>query len=1049
MQFLYAGVQAGELSPLTEGRVDLEALRSGCRLMRNMFSHKLGPGFQRPGFLLRGLCHDQTTKTRLVPFTFSSAVTYRIELGHHFARFWHGNSLVVTQAGIPAGSGVISAVGQPLVLQTPWSESEIYQVNFSQANDVVWLSHRGHWTRRLIRHGVQDWRIDELPVSFPPLRDPNASNVTVAAINGTTGIVDLVATGAIFDAGDIDGYYGISHRRNLPFKEMSLSAGSGTASVVLTLTAIAVAGMQFSVGSGDNLRVYTWISNDPAVTPGAYQVRVGAVDAEDSMENAVKAILGTVDAAVGPGTLAHPLLTARSGGVFANSVPATGRLTFTGNDLTAGTNDQFRITGPTNDFNYIYSDDVTSGGPRDVKRGATMAESRENAFKAITATGTAGVHYTAGTMAHADVTAAISAAPNALDVTAVAGGVGGNSIQTTVSHTGAMSWGAATLTGGADSNSAKLIIEAKSAGEAGNTIPVSTTMGNASWSSPTLVGGASITPATTGTSETVRINGTWEVFTYGRWDGTLTLKQERLPGVGETVRTFTSRHGDFNAQVSDIVEGEKVMWLEYEGTGQEVDGAPPRAVLSALDALVHGVVKILTVAPGGLSATAEVIRELHSTDPTFDWAEGAWSTRRGFPAAVTAHQQRLYFGRDNTVWGSQVTGFGDFQRTTLEDAGFTYDLATTESSPIVSLTSKNGLIILTEGAEWIMDGGPDSAAITASRVRAERRSGNGSAAVQPVVVNSSVLFVQDGGTVLNEYLFDFARSEYEAVDLTELAEHLGDEKLIQLAWAPNPHPLLFGVTDAGSLLSMTYRRKAGMIAWAKHTTPLGVFESVCSTPGLGGVSEVWVTVRRTIGGGAVVRTVESYDTAHWSKVKTGAGALLNVADGAVVYSGAPVTTISGLSHLEGCTVGILGDGGIQADRTVTGGQITLERSASSVVVGLINDAALQPMLAEIQMRDGSSMGRRFRIAAIDVKFFQTGACKYADDESKVTGTGLYDVDFRTGQQPTGTAVPLFTGQRTLDLDGGFQDSTRLILRNRSMLPLHVLALVLGVNVHGD
>jgi hypothetical protein len=1039
MQFLYAGFQAGELSPLLDGRVDLEALRSGCRLMRNAIPQKLGAGFQRPGFLFQGLCHAQATKTRLIPFTFSSAVTYRIELGHYYARFWHGDNLVVTQAGVPAGSGVVSAAGTPLVLQTPWSESEIFQVNLTQANDVLWLSHRSHWTRRLIRHGVEDWRIDELPVSFPPLRDPNAANITLAA-SATAGPVNLVASGAIFHPGDAGGYYGISHRRNLPFKEMSLSAGSGTASAVLTLTAIAVAGEKVSVGSGADLRVYTWVDN--AAEPVAYQVRIGAANPQDSTANLLKAMTGTVDAAVGPGTLAHPLVTAEDGGTFPGGTKAIGTLTFFNNNLVYAADDQFRITGPTHDRIYTYRYTLT-GAAWEVKLGATMAESIANAIKAVTGTGTAGVHYGPGTVAHADVDAVLGTAANSILFTAKVAGTAGNAIATTVANTASMAFGAGTLTGGVATASARLVVKARLAGSDGNGIPVSETMASGSWNTPTLTGGASISII----GETVRINGSWEVFTYGRWHGILTLKQERTAGVWETVRTFTSRN-DFNAQSSDVVEGEKPMRLEYEGTGEEVDGAAPRAVLSALDALVHGVVKIKTVGSDGMSATAEVIRELHSTEPTYDWAEGAWSVRRGFPVAATVHEQRLMFGRDNTVWGSQVSGFDNFQRTTLEDASFAYPLSATQSNPIVSLASQRGLIILTEGDEWLMDGGPQSAAITAGKVRAERRSGNGSAAIQSVLVNSSLLFVQDGRAVLNEYLFDFQRDDYEAVDLTELAEHLGDEKFVQLAWAPNPHAVLWAVTDAGSLLSMTYRRKSGMIAWAKHTTPLGAIESVCSTPGPGGISEVWAAIRRTIAG-TTVRTVEKFDPSHWSKVKSGAGSLLNVADGAVVYSGAPVSTLSGLSHLEGCTVGVLGDGGVQADKVVTGGQIPLGRPASHVVAGLVNDVALQPMLAEIALRDGTSVGRRFRVVQLDVKFYQTGACQYADDETKVAGEGLYAVDFRAATHATATPVPLFTGQRTLDLAGGFQDSTRVILRNRSMLPLHVLALVLGVSIHGD
>lgn len=741
-----------------------------------MIPRALGGAFQRPGFLTVGLQHSQTSRARLMPFAFSSAVTYRIELGSGYARFWLGARLCVHQPGL-FGSEYLSEPGAPLRLVLPYSADEAFAVQFAQANDVIWMAHPNHWPRRLIRFGEEDWRVELMPMSAPPLRDPNAKEITLAASAVSGDVILTAAGGDVFDPGDVGGYYEISHRRDLPFGEMNLTAA--------------------------------------------------------------------------------------------------------------------------------------------------------------------------------------------------------------------------------------------------------------------------------GTTAAVRVTGKWEVFTYGKWSGNLFLEKERVPGTWETIRTWKSVN-DFNAQSVGEVDGDTSLRLRYAGTGTAIDGVPPRCQLSAIDATVRGLVKITGVS-SPTSATATVVRALHDTSPTVTWAEGAWSTRRGFPRAVTLHGQRIIFAgtrsQPQNVWGSAVNGYDDFERTTLADAGFSYQIAAVQSNAIMWVTSQKGLLIGTEGDEWIMDGGSNGEPLTAQNVRAERRSGHGSADVQAQLIGSAVVFVQTGGTILNEYLFDFQQQGYEAIELTELAEHLGDERFVQFAYAQNPHSILWAVTEAGSLLSLTYKRRNQTLAWAKHTTPAGVFESVCTTPGPGGVHEVWVTVRRTIGA-ATVRTVERMDTDHWRKVKASETRQLCSADGAVrMETGTATAEITGLGHLEGALVQVLADGAIHPDRRVTGGVVTLAYPATAAVVGLAVQAELQPMPVEFQMQDGgASFGRRFRIPDVDLKLWQTGGKpSYADDlDGKV-----FDIPLRTASDIPGAPVPLYTGTKRLAIPARHHETTRIVLRNASMLPLHVLSMVMQVGVYGE
>lgn len=775
MRVLITGFGAGEFSPLLEGRTDLAAAASGCRRLRNAIPRAIGGAFQRPGFILAGMTQDQAYPTRLLPFAFSNAITYRIEIGQYFARFWIGNVLCIHQAGL-TGPQYLSVPGEPLRLATPWSAVEAFRVQLAQANDVIWLTHDDHLQRRLIRYGLEDWRIEEMPMEVPPMRDPNALDAVTLAASAVSGGITLTAAGGnVFNPLDVGGYYEVAHRRDLPFADLSLMANANTAGL--------------------------------------------------------------------------------------------------------------------------------------------------------------------------------------------------------------------------------------------------------------------------------RITGKWEVFSYGKWTGTLYLERQMTTGAWEVIRSWKSIK-DFNAQATGEVDGDVVMRLRYVGTGTTVDTVDPRAQLGAIDATVRGLVKV-TGYTSPTVVTGTVVRPIHATTATVVWAEGAWSPRRGYPRAVTLHGQRIIFAgnrsQPQTIWGSAVNAFNNFERTTLEDAGFAYQIAAQQSNAIVWLTSQKGLLIGTEGDEWILDGGDNGAALTAATARAERRSGFGSENIQAALIGSAVVFVQTGATILNEYVFDFAQQGYEAVELTELSEHFGDERFVQFAFAQNPHSVLWAVTEAGSLLSLTYKRRNQTLAWAKHTTPLGLFESVCCTPGPNGVHEVWVTVKRTIGG-FNYRTVERMDPGYWAKVKAGETRQLCVGDGAVVRGMAATTLITGLGHLEGAEVAVLADGAVHAPRRVLGGQITLSSAATAVVVGLPPLVEIQPMPVEIQMDTGSSFGRRFRVPDIDVKLWQTGgAPTYADERDGKS----FDIALRTGYDAPDAPVPLFTGTKKIPFPARHQQATSIILRNETLLPLNILSLVMQVDINGE
>lgn len=147
-------------------------------------------------------------------------------------------------------------------------------------------------------------------------------------------------------------------------------------------------------------------------------------------------------------------------------------------------------------------------------------------------------------------------------------------------------------------------------------------------------------------------------------------------------------------------------------------------------------------------------------------------------------------------------------------------------------------------------GGDESGILSPGAVNPQRISANGSATYpSPLPVNDSALYVQARGGVVRDLLAGEAGS-----DLTVTAQHLVDGyTILEWCYQQTPHSIVWAVRDDGVLLSLTYQRETGVLAWARHVTD-GAVESVACVPE-GDEDAVYLVVNRTING-STVRYIE-------------------------------------------------------------------------------------------------------------------------------------------------------------------------------------------------
>ncbi len=556
----------------------------------------------------------------------------------------------------------------------------------------------------------------------------------------------------------------------------------------------------------------------------------------------------------------------------------------------------------------------------------------------------------------------------------------------------------------------------------------------------------SLALTTDAASASLLVLGQWELITYGTWGGDIYLQKESSPGVWENIRTWQAQTGETNIQATGRVDKATNLRLNFDYLASS--GTPaPRAQLSAIDPEVHGLVKITAVTSSTV-ASMTVIRDLHAATATTEWAEGAWSIKRGHPRACAIHQQRLVFAgctaEPQKVWGSALGGFNDFQLLDFDDAAYAILVAAQEANPIVWLVSQDGLIVGTEGDEWLMDSG-DQVISATNPPYSKRKTKIGSANVQAQLVGSVVLFVQRGGRAMREYVFAFDEQNYKAPDLTQLADHMTAGGVAQFTFAQNPDSTIWAVTGDGRLLSCTYRRESEVVAWAQHPTN-GVFESVATIYGAGDADEVWFSVKRTIGG-VTSRHIERFDPAHWTNLMLGdsvRGLVVHFDCATRVVSETNLATVTGLTYLNGATVSVRVDGAEQTDKTVSAGAITLDEPGKQIVLGLPYTSRLQPFLFDTQLPDGTSQGLEKRTPEIRVRLHLTGAMERADSPD----AEFYPLPMRQASHLVNAPPPLYTGlTEPLYMQANFQDGTNFELRTTGGEPLNILMVVAQTGIH--
>ncbi len=418
---------------------------------------------------------------------------------------------------------------------------------------------------------------------------------------------------------------------------------------------------------------------------------------------------------------------------------------------------------------------------------------------------------------------------------------------------------------------------------------------------------------------------------------------------------------------------------------------------------------LITAFGSSTSVTATVINTLGGTTAVTTWRLGAWSTTTGYPAVVTIFEQRLCFAaspaQPQTLWLSTTGSYEDM--TPSSTAGvvaasdaLTYTLGSNKVNVIRWLIGGTKLFIGTMGEEFTMDGGNAAlSAVNPPLVKSNSSEGS-SAYALPARVASLILFLQRSQRELRAMKFDLIEDTFQTQEVSIIAEHLFKRPFtgFRMSYQARPDHTVWITRSDGKLLSFTYYPAEKVEGWALHATS-GVYYDVNVIPSADLYSDQsWYVTQRAKGDLSLKYYIEmqNFD--------------FNV-DSGLQYSGAPATSVTGLAHLEGRTVKIIGDGAVYDDKVVTNGAVALEYggvagpAASSIIVGLAfsPNPKIETLRPAYKDTHGTVRSRFKHWVTVFVGLFETMGLT-------INGKQL---QYRKPSDPMDSVEPNFTGEKPI------------------------------------
>lgn len=995
---------SGELSPLIDSRSDVEKYSSGCRHLDRFYPRIYGAAERIQGTKYISSQYISTnTLVRKIPFIFSSTVSYSLEFGDEYIL----PRSIVTNGGVKVtinGNEVVQTLN---MITSPYLAADLFELQYKQLGDTMWITHRNYAQRKLTRVTQADFELNEVEYKKGPflirndLISPDATNAAYMILSATDS--NVVSTGddnqqLVFAANPKAQTFTplsdctITSITLKLFKHVTTPGTISSVSVNIYNTVFGLFGSNYVYGpTGSSLGGVTISEATIVATSQATAAFYGGAPSSTITLNGGTTYAIVVSSVGGNGTDDYV-------GWNADNTPAAG-----------STNDRFQTLNSTNS-------------------GVTwtqMTPDRTSMFNVQEAI-TAYIPGSTGTMSC--VTDDGSTAVNYFEA-----GHLGSLFKLTFPRTDKVSKGKYTGGGASDANPFILCAPIDVKGSMhfnlkghlrAATVELQRNENSAGW-------------------ETVEI---YEVIndvneTYSRVEDADNVQYRAII----TAITFTTTDPYLKANIT-------------------VANSMQDCVVKVTSVTSSSAVAIeVMTGKGTTGITRRWAEGAWSPLRGFPVSTAFYEDRCCFTAMKDIQTQVLY---DNapphsepslpTAWHSHTGDYENFEAG-VKDAD-SFEVTIPSANDVRWIESMEALVLGTSGDEWRIGSNKMQQPITPTNYSVRQQSSYGNKLIQPMKINDQLLFVNFVGRKLLESAYD--GDKYRAIDLTSLAEHITLTGIVDMAYQRNPDSIIWCVLADGSLIGMVYEKYEKVIAWFK--VPIdGKVQSVCVTTSAD-EDDVWISIKRNIGGSDVIyiekfasRTFTYIEDAYFIDagltytlseiVQSGGEDVLW--DGRIVMIGSTFHTVSELDHLNGETVSVLADGEPYAYLPVASGSITLPTGVypQKVQVGLPYRSKLQPMRIVISSGAGSSAGLITRIPKMNISFLNTMDAEYGANDDTLLEINWDDTRWENSAD---TVTGTFTGEVDVTLNGGFSVLNPIIISTDAPLPCVVRSIMPRLEVTG-
>jgi hypothetical protein len=307
-----------------------------------------------------------------------------------------------------------------------------------------------------------------------------------------------------------------------------------------------------------------------------------------------------------------------------------------------------------------------------------------------------------------------------------------------------------------------------------------------------------------------------------------------------------------------------------------------------------------------------------------------WSPEQGYPGAVGGFQGRLVLagspGNPQSVWASEAGNWYTLGYPADPAGSDPVWYTMSERGPIRWVAGQKTMLHGTSNGEYVVTGAQGY--IAAGDVQVNRQSSYGSAPyLQPGLAGESIMWVGNDKATVRAMNYDDNQQGWKGRDIVWAAEHLTRVGIRRIVYCHDPFRTLVCVLNNGDVASMEYEPTLELFPWCIHNT-LGAFEDVCNAR-VAGRDYIFFIVRRYIDGEDKLYLEVIED-------RQAPGSRFHLDSSIVFNSPTPTLEITGLSHLKGGIVSVLGHQGYLGEYKVSDtGTVTLDEGLElqTAVVG--------------------------------------------------------------------------------------------------------------------